>query len=327
MNVVISGYYGFGNLGDEALLAGLIPVLQGAGHHLTVLSGDPSLTAHSHGLLGTHRLWGLPGAVWRCDALISGGGGLLQDKTSRRSLDYYLAVITLARRLGRRVVVYGQSVGPLSPAGERKVAKALKGLPVAVRDDSSRRLLAALGIAAELVADAALLLTPPQVTLDLDRPVLLIPRGGYPAITDGLLALAQALHAAGRSLAVMAFQEREDGPEVARLRSALPIEVWQADSPQAALLLMAKAGYVVSARLHGLILAALLGKGLSGIVYDPKVAAFLGELGAPAHTLPLAPDRLAAEVQAGEAPDIGKLNALKDRAAFGAAWLQRALSS
>jgi polysaccharide pyruvyl transferase CsaB len=326
MNVVISGYYGFGNLGDEALLAGLIPVLQAAGHQVTVLSGDPSLTAHNHGLLGIHRLWGLPGSLKRCDALISGGGGLLQDKTSRRSLDYYLAVITLARRLGRRVVVYSQSVGPLSPAGERKVAKALKGLPVAVRDDSSRRLLASLGVQAELVADAALLLPPPQVTLAEDGPVLLIPRGGYPIITDGLLALAQALHATGRSLAVMAFQEQLDGPEVARLRAALPLEVWQADSPQAALMLMARAGYVVSARLHGLILAALLGKGLSGIVYDPKVAAFLGELGAPAHTLPLAPDRLAAEVQAGEAPDIGKFNALRARAASGATWLQQVLS-
>lgn len=326
MKVLISGYYGFGNLGDEALLAGLIPVLQAA-HQVTVLSGDPTLTAHNHGLLGAHRLRGLPGALWRCDALVSGGGGLLQDKTSSRSLDYYLAVIVLARRLGKRVVIYGQSVGPLSPVGQRKVAKALKGLPVAVRDDSSRRLLAELGVEAELVADAALLLTPPQASLTEDGPVLLIPRGGYPAITDGLLALARSLHAAGRGLAVMAFQEQLDGPEVARLRAALPLEVWQADSPQAALLLMARAGYVVSARLHGLILAALLGKGLSGIVYDPKVAAFLEELGAPAHHLPLVPERLAAEVAAGARPDGDRLNALKARAAQGAAWLEQSLNS
>lgn len=327
MNVLISGYYGFGNLGDEALLAGLVPTLQQAGHRLEVLSGDPALTAHSHGLAGTHRLWGLLGALRRCEALISGGGGLLQDKTSRRSLAYYLTVIGLARRLGKRVVVYGQSVGPLSPAGQRQVAKALAGLPVAVRDDASRQLLAALGIEAELVADAALLLTPPGLPAPEDGPVLLIPRGGYPAITDGLVTLAHTLHGAGYTLAAMAFQEREDGPEVARLQAALPIEVWQADSPQAALVLIAKARYVVSARLHGLILAALLGRGLSGIVYDPKVAAFLAELGAPAHTLPLEVERLVAEVQAGTPPEVAKLEALKARAAHGATWLTRVLSS
>ena len=77
---------------------------------------------------------------------------------------YYLGVLELAQRLGKRTVVYGQSVGPLSPDGERAVAQALRGLPVAVRDGPSQILLKRLGIPAELVADSALLLPEPVPT-------------------------------------------------------------------------------------------------------------------------------------------------------------------
>ena len=162
MKVLVSGYYGFGNLGDEALLAGMLTGLQE--HSVTVLSQRPAATRALHGVGAAHRLRGLA-ALLNHDALISGGGGLLQDKTSARSLRYYLGVLELAQRLGKRTVVYGQSVGPLSPDGERAVAQALRGLPVAVRDGPSQVLVETAGhVSAELVADSALLLPEPVPT-------------------------------------------------------------------------------------------------------------------------------------------------------------------
>lgn len=85
-------------------------------------------------------------AVARSSVLLSGGGGLLQDKTSARTLSYYLGVIRLARLLGKRVVIFNQSVGPLSPEGGRKVTAALRGLRIIVRDAGSLETLEGLGL-------------------------------------------------------------------------------------------------------------------------------------------------------------------------------------
>ena len=321
MKILISGYYGFGNLGDEALLAGILGGLEA---NITVLSQRPEQTRALHGVAATHRLSGLTNLL-ACDALISGGGGLLQDKTSARSLRYYLSVIALAKRLGKRVIVYGQSVGPLSAAGERAVAKTLHGLPVAVRDKPSQTLLARLGVPATLVADAALLLPKPALTPANDAPVLFIPRGGLPETTPAFIQLARTLHAEGVPVAGLALQPAEDGEVVAQLIAAVPaIKRLEAKTPREALAKVAASRYVISARLHGLIFAARAGRPVSGVAYDPKVAAFLAELGRPAH--PVAPD-LDALYREVKTPhfDAANVAALSARAEAGLGWLRREL--
>ena len=177
----------------------------------------------------------------------------MQDKTSARSLRYYLGLITLAKRLGKRVVVYGQSVGPLSPDGERAVAKVLRGLPVAVRDRASQRLLERLDIHATLVADAALLLPEATAGKTETAPVLLIPRGGYPDTTAALARLAETLHGEGVRVAGLALHPDEDAASLTELPPT--VSRLTAPTPQAALELIAGSRHVVSARLHGLILA------------------------------------------------------------------------
>ena len=326
MKVLISGYYGFGNLGDEALLAGMLGGL--AAQQVTVLSQNPRETRALHNVAATHRLTGLY-ELLRHDALISGGGGLLQDKTSTRSLQYYLGVITLAQRLGKRVVVYGQSVGPLSAAGERTVAKTLRGLPVAVRDEPSQVLLDQLGVPAALVADAALLLPKPAVKPRADAPVLFIPRGGYPAVTDAFIKLAQRLSDEGVPVAGLALQPSEDGEALEHLTRAVPsLRRLEATTPQAALARVAEGRYTVSARLHGLIFAAHTGRPLSGVAYDPKVEAFLTAMGRPAHPVMPDPDVLYGEIKNCEMQshvDPTKVEALTVKAENGLGWLRTQL--
>ena len=332
MKILISGYYGYGNLGDEALLQGLCSGLHAQGHQLTLLSSNPAASralhaAHSHNAV--HRYRALLPALLRHEVLISGGGGLLQDKTSRRSLRYYLGVIRLAKWLGKRVIVYGQSVGPLSPWGRQQVASALQGVAVAVRDQASQRLLASLGIKSALCADSALLLPAPIRTgsrAERER-VLLVPRGGYPDITDALCSLAQRLHEAHIPLAAVALQPQIDADAIAALQQAVPsLTEIPADNLESLLREFAASRHVISVRLHGLILAAVARCTFSGVVYDPKVAAFLADAGLPAYHLPLDYESLSNEifhpVYAQE-----KIALLKTRAQQGLLWLEQQLQA
>ena len=326
MKVLVSGYYGFGNLGDEALLSGLLGVLQGAGHEVTVLSQQPEATVRLHGVRAVSRLAGAPGALLRCEAFISGGGGLLQDKTSFHSLQYYLGLLSLAKRLGKRVFVYGQSVGPLSERGRRAVASTLRGVTVAVRDQPSQVLLESLNIPSYLCADAALLREPPAFRETTDT-VLLTPRAGYPEITEALAEVGRNLSTRGVKVTAAAVQPSEDAPALQTLKEQVPgLVLLQAATPEELLEHVADANYIVSGRLHGLVLAAVAGRDFCGLVYDPKVAAFLDEVGAPALTLPV--DKTALLRCALERPSVpaAQVAALKARAEAGAGYLLEQLS-
>lgn len=279
MRVLISGYYGFGNAGDEALLSGLIGGLQLRGHTPLVLSADPRATRELHGVGAYHRVRALLPALLAADALVSGGGGLLQDRTSSKSLSYYLAVIRLARSLGKRVVVYGQSVGPLSAAGRDRIQRALAAIPLAVRDLPSLELLAELGLAGSLVADPALLLEPPQLSGG-SRPVALVPRAGHPQLTDTLAMLGQHLRERGAETQVVALHPAHDAHEAKRLVEQLPgSSLRWAGAPREALAGIDGASLVASARLHGLILATVTSTPFLGLIYDPKVSGYLREAG------------------------------------------------
>ena len=88
--IVISGYYGFANAGDEAMLAAIVKALRSTENSvkLTVISGNPQITAAKYGVASIHRFNPLEIflSLRSCDLLLSGGGSLLQDVTSKRSL-------------------------------------------------------------------------------------------------------------------------------------------------------------------------------------------------------------------------------------------------
>ena len=322
MRILVSGYYGYGNLGDEALLAGLVADLSRRGHSVCVLSGDPAATRALHGVDAAHRYRGLPGALLRSDVVVSGGGGLLQDVTSRRSLRYYLGVIGLARRLGRRVLVYGQSIGPLTEAGRVRVARTLRGVPTAVRDEPSMALLRELAIPAERVADAALLMTRPAAPSPREgAPVVLVPRAGHDDLNDALAAAGRRLIDAGQPVALLPLHEREDGRALERLGHSLDAPRLTAADPTQALAHIAAARYVLSVRLHGLILAAVAGVGFAGLVYDPKVDGFLADAGAPALERPVDAEHLAKLALEAARPDAAAVERLRQRAEAGLDWL------
>lgn len=329
MRILISGYYGAGNVGDEALLSGLATALTARGHRVGVLSADPPATRELHGLRAFHRVRGLVPAITWAQTVVSGGGGLLQDVTSGRSLDYYLSVLRLARGLGRRVAVYGQSLGPLSAAGRAKVGRVLQGVPLAVRDELSTALARDLGLDPVLVADPALLLALPADAKPADPqgPVVLVPRSGQDQLNAALETLALQLQEDGTPLAAAAFHPHEDAPALDRLvRIAPRLRVLDASTPADALRALGGARYVVSVRLHGCILAARLGVGFAGLSYDPKVKGFLAQAVAPAFQRPVDDRALLNLVRAAPPPAEHATAHLRRLAEEGIDWLTGALA-
>lgn len=154
--VVISGYYGFGNSGDEAVLQSILLALkeqgelQGVFIEPTVLSVDPPSTERMYKVKAIHRvkLTEIVAEIRRSDALISGGGSLLQDVTGTATIPYYLGIIKLAQWFGKPTYIYSQGIGPVNrPIFYPLIRNVLNRCRyISVRDAESAQLLQAMGV-------------------------------------------------------------------------------------------------------------------------------------------------------------------------------------
>ena len=165
MKYVVSGYIGFDNFGDEAIAHVLCQKLKSAGaKKITLISSNPQKTSEIHGVNSCGMLNFLP-ALLESDILISGGGSLLQDVTSLKSLLYYLFVIFSALFLRKRVQIYAQGIGPInSKIGKFLTKIALRNVnEITVRDMKSKELLADWGIISVQVKDPIFELELPNV--------------------------------------------------------------------------------------------------------------------------------------------------------------------
>ncbi len=303
---LLSGYYGFGNLGDEALLEVIVSRLRShwPGCAVDVLSGDPAQTARTFGVEATPRmdLGRVRGAIDRADVVLSGGGGLLQNVTSLRSLLYYSNVIRTAVRAGKPTMVFAQSIGPLDFWGRAIVRNFCRGIAAAtVRDVRSQKLLGGLvpGVHVERTADPVFLFESGGEPLDLaaeglagdDAPLVVVSVRKWQAseaTTAALAAVADRL--AGKYGARVAFLPLGGPPDAevstAIIRRCASTPVLLPDYPlgQAAQVI-ARASLVIGMRLHALILAARAGVPFLALPYDPKVTSLCEDLAYPAAPL------------------------------------------
>ncbi len=128
-DIIISGYYGLGNSGDEALLKSIINDLRNVDPDITItaLSGNAQLTKKLYGIKTINRfnLFSIIKEFFSAKLLISGGGTLIQDATSTKSLLYYLGIIKLAKKMGLKTMVYANGMGPLKEKNLERVKKVL----------------------------------------------------------------------------------------------------------------------------------------------------------------------------------------------------------
>lgn len=154
--LVISGYYGYGNSGDEAVLQAILQALrqEGAKQNVTiiptVLSVNPRATEQMHGVRAISRmnLLGIARELRNSDGLVSGGGSLLQDITGRMTIPYYLSIIKFAQWFGKPTFIYAQGVGPIETKSFYPFIHYIysKSQYVSVRDQESSELLREIGV-------------------------------------------------------------------------------------------------------------------------------------------------------------------------------------
>ena len=156
-NIAVSGYYGFENFGDEAILKVIVSELKARDYGVTVFSKNPENTKNKLEVnsVYTFSLSGIFKTLKNSDVLISGGGSLLQDVTSLKSLFYYLFVIGIALFLKNEVIIFAQGIGPINnPIGRLLTKMLLKNCKyITVRDEKSLFRLRGWNLKPELVSD------------------------------------------------------------------------------------------------------------------------------------------------------------------------------
>lgn len=295
--VLFSGYYGLGNAGDEAVLAASASLFRSRKPELelTALSANPAATREAFGIRAAPRMRPAAfAAIRRCDLFLSGGGSLLQDRTSLKSLFYYLLLLDYARRSGKRTMVFAQGIGPLvRPAARRWTARILSRVDaITVRDAESAELLRDIGVSGpgtpeiEVTADPVFALEPTvteRVTAAaLQRPVLGVSLRPWDRVERILDPLAEALSYFEGEVALQAWplQPDQDTAVCEALAARLPaVQVMREQlSPAEWMALAGWTDVVIGMRLHALIFAAARAVPILGISYDPKVDALLARL-------------------------------------------------
>lgn len=301
--VVICGAYGMGNSGDEAILDAIVAEMRAIDPlmPLTVMTRDPAGASARLGLTAVHT-FNFPRflAVMRRRALyINGGGSLIQDVTSRRSLWYYLFTLRAAKRLGCKVMMYGCGIGPVKrPGGVERTRRVLNSCvdAITLREPDSIEELARFGVTKPeiiLASDPALTLpSAPAEEVDAALEAAGAAPGGkyicfalrlWPGFGEkaGVFAAAarHAHEAYGLTPVFLPINHLDDGQAAALVAEKLgdtPHVLLPGPMSSALVIgLMSRMQVVVSMRLHGLIFAAGQGVPLIGVSYDPKVTAFL----------------------------------------------------
>ncbi len=278
--ILISGYYGFDNFGDEAILGVLINHLRG--NDITVLSSNPEKTGRTHNVnsLNSFNPQLIVERLPKFDMLISGGGSLLQNVTSNKSLFYYCGLINIMASLKKDVVIFAQGIGPVKGFwGKLIVKSALKKCKyISVRDVKSQELLKSWGIESNLVCDPIFDLNVP--TPKRTRKVGIQLRK-FASLTDELfdeIIKQVALKFSDREIELICFQDSEDEGiskvflnKLKKKNPTINANIIKNLTNKEVIEKVSEYDYLIGMRFHACLLGLKYGIKTLAISYDPKV--------------------------------------------------------
>ena len=311
VTILIAGYHGFGNCGDEAILRAMVTGFRRLADDIDIiaLSNDPDFTEKEYNIEAVQRfnMREVLTAVKKCDILVLGGGTLLQDGTSTRSLVYYLSIIKAAELYGKRVMLYANGIGPVDGKINRHLMRSVlkKADCITLREKLSFNDLKNIGVKNDNIVVTA----DPAFRLE----------GADPASAEQLLQAAGVPERGAKRIGVSVRSwskarygddycgkiaeacdiMSEKGYEIIFIPMQYPSDIAASDkiagmmknsphvlrakyTPEEILGMIGHCDVMLSMRLHALIFAAVMNIPMAGIIYDPKIEYYLRELDMPA---------------------------------------------
>lgn len=303
IDILISGFFGFHNSGDDAILFAMLEQFYSLNKNLriTVLSKNPSVTEEVYKVSSIYRfnIFKIIATMKKTRLFISGGGSLIQDVTSTRSLIYYLGLIMLAKLCGAKVMLYANGIGPVNlPFNKFLTNYVLNNVDlITLRDELSLNDLKKIGVTKPKIvvtADPAILLNHTEINdcsnlsdcikkIDFDKPIICFSVRKWGKYTENCIKIIAktADYIAEKYNAqtlLMPLHMSEDLDICKKIGSLMtnPFIIQDKLCPVKKLLgLIRKTDLLIGMRLHSLIYAASMEVPVVGIVYDTKVEGFL----------------------------------------------------
>ena len=303
IRILISGYYGFNNIGDESILRAVVDNLRDrlSDIEITVLSQNPESTAQRYGVHSVNRksVKAIISVIRKCDLLISGGGSLLQDVTSKKSILYYLMIMWAAFFFRKKVFIYSQGIGPIiSKINRRLTSATLRRVHgIVVRDDASKELLIEIGVRGEkIIVTADPVLRIKKSELSIGREIL--EKEGFTPITDRMtvgfairekktdsnfvdeicISIRRLIEEYQAQIVLIPFHYSEDMAVIEEIKSRLGDDVnciRHKYLTNEMLSIIGNMDVLVGVRLHALIHAAIMDVPMIAVSYDPKINSFM----------------------------------------------------
>jgi polysaccharide pyruvyl transferase CsaB len=296
--LVLSGYYGADNAGDEAILVSILQLLEREGYESIVLSQNPAKTTSLYGVeaVGRKDVGAVIKAIKNSDGLISGGGSLIQDVTSIRNSVYYLGVMNIALLFRKPVFVYSQGIGPINNRFLHSFIDWTlnRAEYVSVRDENSKKLLKKIGLSKSIVVSVDPVLGIDTTTITpiqnptlksflSDKPIVLSLRPWKKDSNQTIRNIVQVVNGlTAKNIPVLFLpfhypNDLEVAEKVKQLcanKEKLYI-VKEELGIFEFLEIIKRSRLVIGMRLHALVFAASQSIPFVGITYDPKIEAFM----------------------------------------------------
>ena len=302
--IVLCGYYGHGNFGDEVILKYITTDIKNNFKTplITVISNNPSDTKETYQVDSVYKynFFRLLSKIFSCDVFISGGGSLFQDVTSFKSLIYYLLLLFIAKIFKKKTFVYAQGIGPLKSIPARFLAAyVLKKVDIiTVRDKKSSEILTSMGIKSIITADPAWNQEYHADSIEKNnRLKLVIQLRDWSYLNEaGLNTIADAV--------IANFKDESTQINLISLQPLADTEIMKsfkaiikAKSPNYGIKLLselpneeinfciAESDFVIAMRYHACLVAAKYNVPTLALSYDPKVESLAQEISIPCISL------------------------------------------
>jgi len=303
-DIIINGYYGYKNTGDDALLQAMIENIKAihSDAKITVLSASPKETSSRYGVnsINRYNIFKIIKELKESKLYISGGGSLLQDITSTKSLLYYTAMIKLAKRHNNKVVIYANGFGPINKQKNlERVSKALASADyISMREPESASSLKNLipNLTITTSADPAFSLLPcnSQWTKKLLAKYKLDDKKKYYAVSlrdwryndkttvDSIAKFCEEMHKRHNFIPVfITMQSTKDEAITQNVIQKLSFDsiIIKKATAKELISIMSQMTFSIGMRLHFLIFSANAGAPAIGLSYDPKINSLLEYIG------------------------------------------------